>query len=480
MEPSVFSYYKSLLSVARMDSEAIREINWGEKRTEGSLLVFKPNHVEPETRLIQTKYPQWYSSDTIGKEDQIIHVLPITGAITHGGAECSYGTREMADRFLYADNQECVIGHLVLLDTPGGSATANDLDMVFANAKKPTVALIRGMNASKGVWISSFIPHVFAERDDIEVGCIGAMAHMQGKKNGIDRNNEVSYEVYAENSVFKNIEYREAIQNGNLEPIMKMLNQFESDFRETVKKRWPNVPDDKLQGRMYRASEVKGELIDGIKSYSQAVNYIFELVGVSRNNPGLITTMGVIGTADDDDNTGDVNPYEKKKRTSCQAATEQSSETIPSASGTEEPVQIENTNPQTLIIPMANKEQLEAIPGMGSVAMDEAGNANLTAAQYDVLSEHLAKGNAAMKLANTQQETISGLQQVVAKKDGEIKELAEATGAPIAQPVVEGDPAPATASKTVDGPICSGNLSNLEADIKAMKSVMANFGLLKE
>lgn len=461
MHPETFNVYQGII-LNGMSFAGIDSTEWEEKREPGKLLVFRSGSNAPEEILVQTddvlRNEQWPG---ISSGDQVIHVLPLSGPITHGGAPCAFGTRQLADCFTYADNHPNVVGHLVILDTPGGEASANDLDKVFANARKPVVGLIRGMNCSKGIWISSFIPHVFAEREDAEIGCIGAMWNMMGMRNGINRDNVVSYQLFADNSNYKNEEVREAIQNDNTKPAIDMLNRLDNQFREVVKTRWPNVADDKLTGRVYKASEVIGEMVDGIKSYNDSVNMIFELAGVKRTDSGIITPQGVVGT-EDDDNDPD---------------TEQ---TIPSASGTEEPVQIYNTNPQTLIIPMANKEQLEAIPGMGSVAMDEAGNANLTATQYDVLSEHLAKGNAAMKLANTQQETISGLQQVVAKKDGEIKELAEATGAPIAQPVVEGDPAPATASKTVDGPICSGNLSNLAADTKAMKSVMANLGLLKE
>ena len=420
MHPDIFLYYKEILTLGRIGGE-FPEVKWDAKREEGSLLLFRPGKREPETRLIQTQNPHWYSSEDIAKDDQIIHVLPVSGPITHGGAECSYGTREMADRFIYSDNQDCVIGHLVLLDTPGGSATANDLDSVFANAKKPVVGLIRGMNASKGVWISSFIPHVFAEREDVEIGCVGALWAMRGIRNGVNDRNEVYYEVYADNSIHKNNEYREAIQNDNVQPAIDALNEIEADFRATVKRRWPNVPDEKLTGKIYKASEVIGEMVDGIKTYGEAVNFLFELAGVDRKQSGVVTRVGVIGTEE----AIPVTPE---------------NEITQSATGTEEPVQNNNTNPQKLIIPMINKETLEAIPGMGAVAVDEAGNASLTAEQYDILSEHLAKGNAAMRLASTQQETIEGLRQQVSTKDNAIKELSEATGKDIEQPVVTEDP----------------------------------------
>lgn len=476
MDPSALHYFKGVLSLAQNDLDAIDQIKWGRKRSEGSLLVFKPGQVEPEERLIQTSYPQWYSSDSIGKDDQIIHVLPIKGAVTHGGAECSYGTRQLADRFAYADLQDCVVGHLVILDTPGGSAMANDLDDVFSKARKPVVALIRGMNASKGVWISSFIPHVYAERPDVEIGCVGVMAVLEGTRNGIDSSNHVYYEVYADNSTMKNNEYREAIQNDNTKPTVETLNKLDTEFRATVKRRWPNVKDEKLTGQMYRASDVIGELVDGIKSYSQAINSIFKLAGVDRKYEGKVTSLGVIGTVDDDDDDDDdFMPEDKKKHPSCESSPIPKETTQPVA-GIEEPGQHDHTNPQNkLIIPM-NKEKLEAIPGMGTVSVDDKGNMALTAEQSEVLDSFLTNGQAALSLVETQKQTITGLQQQVSEKDVSIKELSEATGKGITQPAPQNDNMVETSVNSVKL-VTNPHASHYE-NIGKMREYMSNHGLI--
>ncbi len=416
MHPESFNWYKGIFMAGKGGNPNIPVIDLSYQREEGSLLVFHSGKAEPETRLIQTQRPQWYLQEELEDDDQVIHVLPLTGPITHGGAECSYGTRELADRFMYADNQPSVVGHLVLLDTPGGSSNADDLDSVFANAKKPVVGLIRGMNASKGVWISSFIPHVFAEREDVQIGCIGAFWSLYGLRNGVTSENEVYYEVYASNSVHKNYEFREAIQNDNLQPAQEVVDEIDARFRANVKNRWPAVPDDKLTGRMYNAKDVIGEMVDGIKSYDEAVDYIFSLAGKSRKQAGLVTPIGVAPAT-----------------SSPQPAMNQS------ASGTEEPVQTLNTNPQKTLTPMANIKALEQILGEGSVLVDENGNAQLTTEQIQKLDEHYAKGNAALGLVGTQAETIAGLKETISKKDSEIRELAEATGKPIEQPVVQTD-----------------------------------------
>lgn len=467
MEPSVFSYYKNMFSLVRLDTEAIGRFRWGEKRTDGSLLIFKPGQQEPESRLIQTQHPDWYPSSEIGKDDQVIHVMPITGAITHGGAACSYGTRELADRFAYADSQDSVTGHLVILDTPGGSAMANDLDEVLANAKKPTVALIRGMNASKGVWISSHIPYVFAERADVEIGCVGVMASIQGTRNGVNQFNEVYYEVYAENSCYKNLEYREAVQNDNVKPMVERLNEMEGEFREKVKARWPDVSEEKLKGRTYKASEVIGEMVDGIKSYADTVDFIFSLAGVDRKQPGTVTRLGVVDPAPND---------ALEKASSGMPGDQISKESIQPAAGTEEPATADNTNPQTLRIPMVNKELFEKIPGMGTVAVNESGNVVLTEAQNTVLAAYLQRSETAIEEVGAQQETITGLKQELTKKEGVIKELAQATGKPIAQAVPENDNAGEQAVSRARL-VTSPNASHYE-NIGKMRQYMLDNGLI--
>ena len=437
MLPESFNWYKGVLMAGRGNGSQSPVFDLSFQREEGSLLVFHPGKTDPETRLIQTIYPHWYSETKLQSGDQIIHILPITGPVTHGGAECSLGTRELADRFMYADRQPSVVGHLVLLDTPGGSSGANDLDAVFANAQKPVVGLIRGMNASKGVWISSFIPHVFAEREDVQIGCIGCFWALSGIRNGVNAENKVYYEVYATNSIHKNNEYREAIQNDNLQPAQEAVDEVDALFRANVKNRWPAVPDDKLTGRMYNAKDVIGELVDGIKSYDQAIDYIFTLAGKPRNQAGFVTPLGVVPAV------------------SAQPGTKQS------ASGTEEPVQTHNnTNPQKTLTRMANIKALEQILGEGSVLVDENGNAQLTTEQIQKLDEHYAKGSAALNLVNTQAQTIAGLQESLTKKDSEIKELAEATGKPIEQPAVETDDVPDP--KAAKAPLLAGVTDPIE------------------
>lgn len=455
MRPDLFLHYKGIMEMARMTQEYDTE--WEDQKQHPSLLVYSKNNKSPEDRLItRTEISYLDSYYEFKPTDQVIHRVPISGPILHGDAPCTYGTLELADEFRYADEHPFVIGHLVVMDTPGGSCDANDLNEVFKNAKKPIVAIIRGMNCSKGVWISSFIPHVYAERSDVEIGCVGAMWNIMGRRNGeIKDTNLVFYQVYADNSAHKNGEYREAVQNDNLKPAIETLNRLDEEFRQVVKNRWPNVPDEKLTGKIYKASEVIGEMVDGIKSYAECVEMIFELAGVERISKGNITPLG----------TRDEPPIE---------------------SGTYASQQIDN-NPKNLTV-MANIEALEKILGKGSVVLDEDGNPQLTAEQIRKLNEHAQTMiNSGSLIANQQQALDASQEQVgslqaqinelknqLAEKDKTIAEMANETSPGIQQPAVALDNG-AEAGKEKDPfpHICSAQKSHLE-NLEAMSAYYRN------
>lgn len=421
MHPEVFSYYRGIMETARLYKESVTEFE--EKAPSQELLVFSSVQTEPAERLIQTAsvrgFDMWGDLQPL---DQIIDILHLEGPITHNGDYCTAGTLELADNLRYADAHAQVIGHLVIIDTPGGSAYANDLDKAFQEAKKPVVALIRGMNASKGVWISSFIPHVFAEREDVEIGSIGSLCSIYGQKNGELENNRVYYEIYADNSEFKNHAFREAVQNNNLKPAIEELNSLTSSFQTIVRNRWPQIGDDKLTGKMYKASEVIGELVDGIKSYAECVDLIFDLAGVERYIQGIVTPRGIPNPSPEIEQ-----PLEIKKTN-------------------------ENNNPK-ILTPMTDISALETILGKGNIKVDENGNPQLTEEQLRQLNDSFSQAQSAGTVIANQQAAIvtqrqqlesssselDNLRKQLAEKDKMIKEMANATSMGIPQPPVQKD-----------------------------------------
>lgn len=428
MHPECFESYRGMVEMSRLHPEMENEYLRLPR-----LLVYSQNKSNPEEKLVTTSnvksFEYW---NGIEDSDQIVNILPITGPILHGNAPCAFGTLELADALRYADEHPNVVGHLVILDTPGGSANANDLDSAFANAKKPVVAIIRGMNCSKGVWISSFIPHVYAERPDVEIGCVGAMWCLSGRKNGTIDNDEnyLYYQLYSKNSDDKNGEYREAIENGNLKPAQSIIDEIGQEFRSVVKNRWPDCPDDKLTGKVYKAEEVIGQMVDGIKSYEECVEMIFELAGVQRISKGVVTPLGTRDAAPDNSTAASVVAYQFDG---------------------EAPLAAKIIAQTHLNSKYMDVTALENILGSGTVALDAEGNPLLTADQLNKLKEHFEQSQQAQASAGSviasQQNSIQSLQNTVsqsqteidrlkaqlAEKESLIQEMSEATSRGIAQ-----------------------------------------------
>lgn len=447
MHAGFFDYYRRMITEARGGQIDLAKLE--AERVHPYLLIYHKGVPEPEERLILTSNTQWWNEEDLKKDDQIINVIPLNGPILSGGGPCSYGTAELADRFVYADNYSSVIGHFVIINTPGGSVRANELNDLFENAKKPVVGLIRGMCCSKGVEIASHIPHVFAESRDSDIGCIGVMTQFEGIKSGTEQDGIIFYSVYADNSPKKNYAYREAIENGNLEPVKQELNQINDQFLANVKKRWPSVSEDVLTGDTYKAYEVEGQLFDGYKSYSEAIDYIFELAGKKRLESGTVTPVGIVHPGEDNPSIDQTSP--------------------------------EIINSQKQLTPMTNIEALETILGKGTVQVDENGKVQLTSEQIVKLNEHYASMNnnaeKSSSLVATQAETIANQAAIIAEKDKKIRELAEATSRGISQPAPENDSVTEQHGPKVVDTALEGVTDPVEK-LKIVTSVAKNAGLL--
>lgn len=425
MEWGAMEYYREIFGgLGKKDAYINPELD--DLLKHPSMLVFRKGETEPKSELFITRSTTWYEKyGELTDDDQIINVLPISGPITSGGTWCAYGTRELADQFTYADNSEHVVGHLLIFDTPGGSADANDLNELLQNSNKPVVGLIRGQNASKGVDISSFVPYMFAERSDNEIGSIGCYSSFSGRKHGFEQDGRVYVEVYDPNSPKKNYEFREAIQKGNYKPLEERLTKIGENFRSHVKSRWPEISEEMMSGDMYSAKEVIGKMVDGIKSYEETIDFIFEKAGIERKQKGKVTPLGIIPEKEEEsqspaypfasNNSSDPIPEETESK---------ESNLSPSATEVTEEEQPHNTNPQTPLFTM-DITKLRSILGPDVQAtVDENGQVVMTQELNDAVFAALEN---AQSRASTLEQEKTQLQQAVTQKDQQINELSQET-----------------------------------------------------
>lgn len=242
--------------------------------------------------LIVTDDPKWDMTQhwwdeegpLISPEDEFIDVIDLTASVTRNGGWCSAGSIEHRDQMIFASQFPNCIGHLFVVDTPGGSAySKNDYQQgieAARNAGQPVIVWIDGMCASAGVAASVQCDEIYVQHPNCEVGCIGTMAAFYTLADGKeDEEGYVYHELYDPESFEKNKEFRELANNNNPDPLLQELAQDGAEFRALVKANRPAVKEEMLHGKMYRASDLYGILVDGQKSYMECIDRIVELHG---------------------------------------------------------------------------------------------------------------------------------------------------------------------------------------------------------
>lgn len=249
-------------------------------------LISEPMHRE-RAKLFQQKLMvgdarSLHYLDELDDDDQVINLIHVEGPITRNSGGCSYGSKDIRDQVLYcADIQNCM-GHIFLLDSGGGSAfSANDFEQAVGAAKKagqPTVGLIDGLCCSACMELASMLDEVYYVHPKDIIGCIGTYYFDFTLKNG-DQNSvtkEVFREVYADVSEDKNLAYRK-LAEGDESLVKEQVNKYANEFRERVKKKRPNTPEEWLKGKTLEAAETVGIWTNGQSDLQGCIERILAL-----------------------------------------------------------------------------------------------------------------------------------------------------------------------------------------------------------
>jgi protease IV len=193
------------------------------------------------------------------------------------------GTRTLANRLLHADGEPSVIGHVLVFETGGGTSNSvPELADAIRSCSKPVVAWVDGMMCSAGLFAGSYCREIIASRGTDLVGSIGTMIVYEGRKSlsGEDNDKVVHLRVYADEASEKNMEFESAINDFNVTLTKeRVLNPHNREFVDTIRKNRPDVKEEFLHGRTFRASEVIGELVDAIGEFKVAVDRVVALSG---------------------------------------------------------------------------------------------------------------------------------------------------------------------------------------------------------
>ena len=230
-------------------------------------------------RVYDDEWDEDDDSQDIPKEDvKYINILRLTGPMTRGGGECSYGSLEMRDMLMEAADRDDVVGHIIYCRTPGGMATTlidfrKAIDYIHSKGQK-IYMFCDGTVASGGAFLSAMCDGVFAYNGEDEIGSIGmytAFFTMEnGAVNAITQEKYVEY--YAEKSTEKNRPYRDG---GDMEAIAKETNEYLDELLAAMKQDRPSIKEEQMNGAMFKMKDVVGTIIDGICTLPELCERIY-------------------------------------------------------------------------------------------------------------------------------------------------------------------------------------------------------------
>ena len=230
-------------------------------------------------RVYDDEWDEDGDNQDIPKEDvKYINILRLTGPMTRGGGECSYGSLEMRDMLMEAAARDDVVGHIIYCRTPGGMATTlidfrKAIDYIHSKGQK-IYMFCDGTVASGGAFLSAMCDGVFAYNEEDEIGSIGmytAFFTMEnGAVNAITQEKYVEY--YAEKSTEKNRPYRDG---GDMEAIAKETNEYLDELLAAMKQDRPSIKEEQMNGAMFKMKDVVGTIIDGICTLPELCERIY-------------------------------------------------------------------------------------------------------------------------------------------------------------------------------------------------------------
>lgn len=235
----------------------------------------------------------YWNDEELQEDDEIINVVVVDGPVTRDGDGCSYGTKDFRDQVMYANQIPQVIGHLFLINTPGGQASCrNDYEMMIDDCReagKPTVAFIDGMCCSSGVNLACRCDRVVVMNPRDEFGCIGTMAAFWAVAHDTVSQDGYRYvELVGKDCPEKNDWYREAAA-GEYEKLQAELDRDTEQFHQTVRENRPLVTADMLTGKVFEAQDVMPALVDEIGDMNRAIECVFELANETLTAARLVT-----------------------------------------------------------------------------------------------------------------------------------------------------------------------------------------------
>lgn len=215
-------------------------------------------------------------SNNINSSTQgVVAITPLSGVVMKDDWCGEPGTKTLNAWMLEADRNENVIAHILLVDSPGGSADATlDFSESIKSMNKPVITFVDGLMASAAYWIGSSAKHIMASNALNQIGSIGAYQRVLDFSGKMEKDGIKEHIVYATESTEKNKDIRELLA-GNPEPMRAVIDQYNNAFMASVKRNrfGKNLNESQtLKGQLYLTDKaLEFGLIDSVGSLADAV-----------------------------------------------------------------------------------------------------------------------------------------------------------------------------------------------------------------
>lgn len=282
MNPDILHHYKQTV-----DSNLLLHAHFDKDESDAGVPFFTSSADAFQQKVFVGKATQVRWWDEMGWEsgDSVVCVTPVTGPILRSGDGCSYGSKNYRDFMMAAADVPGCVGHIIYIDTPGGSAYAkNDFKHAIDYVKskgQPVIGLVDGLCASAGMALAAMCDEIYFINPMDRIGSIGTMCAFYAVADGVEDavTHERFVEVYGSKSEYKNKEYRDAAV-GDYKELQAEVDGLNEQFWDVIKTYRPQVQEEQMHGKVYNCGDVIGTLVDGQGTMQSCIDRILELAGV--------------------------------------------------------------------------------------------------------------------------------------------------------------------------------------------------------
>ena len=348
---------------------------------------------------------------------QKVLVLDVRGPITRHGDYCTVSSVWHRDLLMSAAEDKNVAGVVFLIDTCGGTSFSlhdyrQGLDALKEKGKR-SISFVDGACFSAGVALACQTDYITVFNRADEIGCIGSMIAGWTVKDGtVDANGYRFMDITASQTPDKNLSYNKAAE-GDYNLMQEEVDACAKDFLDLIEEMRPSILPEQRTGKIYRAGEVMGSMVDGVATLEDCIQYVI----TGEIDLSIEMTPQESPESDDDEDGNDGN--DGNDDNGDDTAGEEEEET--------EDKDQEEDDPQKENPPVSGGfASVASALGCGSLTADNKGGLYLQSAQAVELERRLKD----MMALKDQKDTISSLRERIARaekdKDAETSEKTKA------------------------------------------------------